>query len=179
MRHLRHSLFYVLLLMLPLFSSQVYGQGHPFYVYGEIWDMDSSVPLPGATVKAIDLADTTQVIQALIDDKGRYELALPFDRSFRVEYGAPGYIGRHVVLELHGVEERRRKGDHGIDIQAPLIRPMDAVDYSIFNERPYAICRVDHKGKTFRWDEAYTLGNVKDFMSVVDKHQEARKKAGL
>jgi hypothetical protein len=152
-------------------------QGHPFYLYGEVWDLDTRILVHNAVVKAVDLEDSTKVFLGMVD-KGRYDLQLPFDRSYRVEFTGPGYIRKHVLVDLHGVEEKKRKGDHGLNMEASLMRPVAGVDYALFAQRPYSVCRLNGKGRKFELDAAYTAEHAAAFKEVLDRHAEGMKLQG-
>lgn len=153
-------------------------QDHPFYIYGEVWDMDTKQILVNSKIKAVDLEDTALVLFARIDGKGRYDLELPFDRTYKVEFHAPGYLTKHVVVDLNGVDEKRRNGDHGMNIQAALFRPLENIDYSVIEMKPYGICRLNKKGRSFEWDEEYTQEIALDLQAVLDQHTARRKEIG-
>src|SRR5688572_8129958 len=101
----------IIFLQFPLLPLQA--QEVPFVVFGEFWDRDSEIVLPGGQVRAVDESDSTLVITAKADGRGRYLLELPFDHVFIVQYSAPGYIGRSFRFDLNGVPLKKRNGDHG------------------------------------------------------------------
>ena len=150
-------------------------QDHPFYMYGEIWDMDTRYILVNSSVKATNINDTAIVIWGRVDDKGRFDLELPFDHSFKVEFNAPGYISKHALVDLNGVAPNRRQGDHGMNVQAALIKPLADVDYSPFAEHAFGSCQLNSKGRSFEWDKEYSARSQAEFQPTLDQHNERRK----
>ncbi len=173
----RSSIKIIVFLQLSVLSLQA--QEVPFVVFGEFWDRDSEILLPGGQVRAVDENDSTLVITTKADGKGRYLLELPFDHVFIVQYSAPGYIGRSFRFDLNGVPQKKRNGDHGIDVQAPLIRPIEGVDYSVYSEVPFGHCRLNAKGRRFEWDQEHAAANEELFRSVIEQHDSRRKELGM
>ena len=152
-------------------SAQVTEQ--PFYLYGEVWDMDSKALLRNVLIRVVDATDTTKVIEGHSDDKGRYELGLPFDREFNVCYVHNGYLTKYISLDLHGVESNRRNGDHGMNAGIAMIRPQPQIDYTVITGRPSGICKLNGKGRKFMWDEAYSASLAKDLEATLTMHEKA------
>ncbi len=175
MRYLSTFLCILVLAAGPMVSAQ----DHPFYVYGEVWDLDTRNILLNTTITATNVEDTTHVIEARIDSKGRYDLELPFDHTFKVEFKAPGYLSKHVLMELQGVDPKHRNGDHGMNVQAALIKPMGSVDYDPLTKKAFAICRLNKKGKSFVWDDEYNALNAEAFQAVLESHGKRRQELGL
>ncbi|MDQ3100061.1 MAG: hypothetical protein M3R08_01630 [Bacteroidota bacterium] len=168
----------LLVIAVPFGAVAVLAQDHPFYVYGEIWDLDTKQILINCTVLAVNVDDTTTVLKGRIDGKGRYELELPFDQSYKVQFIAPGYVTKHVLMDLNGVTVDRRNGDLGMNIQAALFKPLENIDYTLITSKPYGICRLNKKGKSFEWDEEYTTANSGGLQAVMDLHTQRSKEIG-
>lgn len=158
-----------------LIGAATMAQDHPFYVYGESWDLDTKQILINYSITATDQDDTTNVLRGRVDGKGRYDLELPFDRTYKVEFQAPGYVTKHVLIDLNGVAADKRNGDLGMNIQVALFRPIENIDYSLIGSQPYGICRINKKGRSIEWDEEYTKSHAVAFQAVMDKHMELRK----
>ncbi len=67
---LRFQTGHFALIFLVAFPAILAAQNEPFYVYGELWDLDEKMILPHGSVVAVDMEDTTFVFKGLIDDKG-------------------------------------------------------------------------------------------------------------
>src|SRR5687768_3071637 len=169
--------YFLIALLLPVATCLV-AQDHPYYVYGEIWDMDTKHILVNASVKAVNMGDTNIVLKGRIDDKGRYDLDLPFDHVYRVEFSAPGYVSKHVMMDLNGLDPKRRSGDLGMNIQAALFKPLENIDYSLITNKPYGMCRLNAKGRSFEWDDEYTQANTLAVQPILDLHTARWKEFG-
>lgn len=161
----------LLFLILP-FTGLLAAQEHPYYVYGEVWDMDTKHILVNASIRAVNAADTNIVLNGRIDGKGRYDLELPFDHVYQVEFSAPGYVTKHILMDLKGLDPKRRNGDLGMNVQAALFKPFENIDYSPISSKPYAVCRLNAKGKDFEWDDEYSFLNTQEVQPILDQHSE-------
>ncbi len=154
------------------FAAFATAQEHPYYVYGEVWDMDTKHILVNASIKAVNESDTNIVLKGRIDGKGRYDLELPFDHVYRVEFSAPGYVTKHILMDLNGLEPKRRNGDLGMNVQAALFKPFENIDYSPISSKPYAVCRLNAKGRDFEWDDEYSFLNSQEVKPILEEHGE-------
>jgi hypothetical protein len=147
----------------------------PFYLYGEVWDLDSKALLRNVLIRAVNVKDTAQVFESRTDDKGRYEMGLPFDREYTVYYIYGGYLNVFGSLDLNGVEVARRNGDHGMNVGVAMIKPLPTIDYSLITSRSFGNCRLNPKGRKFVWDEAYALAHSKEIQPIMELHEKQYK----
>jgi hypothetical protein len=149
-------------------------QEHPFYMYGEIWDMDTRHILVNTSVKATDMDDSTRVLWGRVDGKGRFDLELPFDHVYKVEFMNPGYVSKFVLVDLNGVAPNKRRGDHGMNVQPSLMRPVPGLDYTPFAIHPFGFCRLNQKGRSFEWDKDHSPEGMAELQMVLDLHTGKR-----
>jgi hypothetical protein len=174
MLHLARLIFFFASLSTAAFA-QVTEQ--PFYLYGEVWDLDSKALLRNVLIRVVDVSDTTRVLEGRTDDKGRYEMGLPFDRVYTVHYIYGGYLNKFVSLDLNGVDVARRNGDHGMNVGVAMIKPLPAIDYSTITSRPFGNCKLNSKGRKFVWDEAYSLSYTEEIQPIMELHEKQYKQA--
>ena len=116
------------------------------------WEKDST--LRELTVTAVDTADATRVFRCTGGDACR--LKLPLDRGYRVEYSAPGYVPKHVLLNLAGPSIKQRKWGYDLRLRLVLMPRVKDVDYAVC-ERPMGLLQFEPGPNQFTWDERYLV----------------------
>ena len=116
------------------------------------WEKDSA--LRELTITAVDTADATRVFRCSGGDACR--LKLPLDRGYRVEYSAPGYVPKHVLLNLAGPSIKQRKWGYDLRLRLVLMPRVKDVDYTVC-ERPMGLLQFEPGPNQFTWDERYLV----------------------
>lgn len=116
------------------------------------WEKDSA--LRELTITAVDTADATRVFRCTGGDACR--LKLPLDRGYRVEYSAPGYVPKHVLLNLAGPSIKQRKWGYDLRLRLVLMPRVKDVDYTVC-ERPMGLLQFEPGPNQFTWDERYLV----------------------
>ena len=116
------------------------------------WEKDST--LRELTITAVDTADATRVFHCTGGDACR--LKLPLDRGYRVEYSAPGYVPKHVLLNLAGPSIKQRKWGYDLRLRLVLMPRVKDVDYAVC-ERPMGLLQFEPGPNQFTWDERYLV----------------------
>ncbi len=157
--------------MVPLLSQ---AQFEPVEIFGKVTDQDSQQIISEGQVIAIDRYDTSFQISAALDTAGKYSMIVPYDHSFSIEFSSPGFVARHVLVDLNGVAMANRRAGFGMVIDAVLFKELPGVDYSLFKEEPTGICLYDKELKTFVWDMSYIVSTKKLVEAPLEQHQSVR-----
>lgn len=165
---------YVVLVIFATGAARLHAQFEPVEILGTITDQDSRSIIDEGTVVATDRHDTTLRVTADLDTAGTYSMILPYDRSYRIEFTSPGYVARHVLVDLNGVAMANRRAGFGMVIDAILFKELPGVDYSVFNEEPTGICLYDKQQKTFIWDMSYIVSTKKLVQGTLEEHRSIK-----
>ena len=164
----------VLLYLIPMgwmSSLSVHAQFEPVEIFGIVTDQDSKEIIHQGTVIATDRHDASHTITVELDSTGSYSLELPYDRSFRIEFTSPGYVARHVLVDLNNIPIGSRRAGFGMVIDAVLFKELHGIDYSLFEEEPTGICLYDKELKTLVWDMSYIVSTKKMVQSTLEEHR--------
>lgn len=124
-------------------------------VYGTVKDYLNGEPLTSFTMHAYDVDDPAHVLHGQVRSKGRYELAITEERTYRIVYAAEGYIRKQVQVAVKGPTAEEWVGGFGMQVDISLLpeRPgyAEVLDGSVFGRAHY-----DAAAGVFVWDIAYS-----------------------
>ena len=123
------KLILFILLLLPTF---VFGQKHEGVLYGKITDDD------GKAVELVNVAVQNTPYGVVSDSRGGYTLTLPADTTLNVVFSFVGY--EEVKLQVKLKPEERRKHDVTMTVSATMLPEMTVHDQSI---KSSTITRLD------------------------------------
>ncbi len=129
-----------------------------FTLNGVVKDRDSHMVLAKTTIIATDtleIGGSDHSVRTRADQRGKYKLALPYDRVYLVEYWSQGHVTKRVIVDLMKVKEKEREGGNTMTLEIALFPMLLNVDYSAY-KIPVAICRFDKREKKFLWDNEYS-----------------------
>ncbi len=151
--------------------SAAHAQIEPVEIFGIVTDQDTKEIIHQGTVIATDRHEASHMITVELDSTGSYSLELPYDRSFRIEFTSPGYVPRHVLVDLNNIPIDSRRAGFGMEIDAVLFKELPGIDYSIFEEEPTGICLYDKELKTLVWDMSYIVSTKKLVQGTLEEHR--------
>lgn len=124
-------------------------------VYGTVKDYLNGEPLASFTMHAFDVDDPAHVLNAQVGAKGKYELAITEERTYRIVYAAEGYIRKQVQVAVKGPTAEEWVGGFGMQVDISLLpeRPgyAEALGEAVFGK-----ARYDAAAGVYAWDIAYT-----------------------
>lgn len=162
-----------------LFSGSVFGQGREltFRLHGTTTDADGGKAIAEVWVAATDTLDTSYVVNAQGDRKGKYEMELPYERVYRVKFVKEGHVTKQVIIDLHGSSEKERTAGFTMDLEMVLFQRREGVDYGLL-DAPIAICRYDPRRTEFAWDATYTRSIKPLLQALSARHRAEVKRSG-
>lgn len=146
-----------------------------FKLHGTTTDHDTGRPIAQVWVAATDTLDPTYVVNAQADRKGKYEMELPYERTYRVVFSKEGHVPKQVLMDLHGAGEKERTAGFTMDLEMVLFLRSDQVDYTD-GEPPVAICRYDPRKTAFTWDAAYSKAVKARLADLAARHKASLRK---
>ena len=132
----------------------LFAQQHDCYVPGKILTTKKRPIATTITATAIDTADTSFIIRADVQRKGRFEMFLPWKRVYRLYFEAEGYVGKHILIDLKR-NVHLPIGDRGLQFEIELPERLESVDYSLLSE-PIGIVHFEAGADEPGWDLGYS-----------------------
>ncbi|HEY0976086.1 MAG TPA: hypothetical protein VGE21_01340 [Flavobacteriales bacterium] len=152
----------------------LYAQKDNVYIYGSVQDHISGKKVKDFHVTARDTADTTFVIHAMIKGRDEFNVNLPYDRVYRLEFDREGYVQKHALLNLNIPDIQARKEGFGMRLVMNLVPWVEGVDYALC-ELPFGKAQYDPCAKDMRWDEAYSQGLRPAYKTLAEAIEVSRK----
>ena len=103
------------------------------------------------TARAHGIAD----VGTTSNDSGYYELSLALGHAYRIRYGHPDMVSKHVEVDATGIPEAMKEGGFGMQVDMTLFPPLEGLDVA-FLERPIGRARYVATDSNLVWDLAYT-----------------------
>lgn len=116
----------IFLFLSLMFSVTVFSQDVVIPLFGVMKDYDSNKKLSG--VKVTVYAGSAKVDELTTPSNGKYGLALPLGKDYRVVYSKPGYVNKVVLIKGTGIDEELLPAGNQV--------PTPAIDLDLFSTRP-------------------------------------------
>ena len=125
----------------------------------------------GLRVKVYVYADDTQVRSLNTDEKGRFEVDLPYDAYYKFEFAKRNYVQKMIEIDATEVpRDHQRFGHEWGGWQVELLRKVPGLDTSIY-EFPVAKATYEEDEANFGFDYSYMNAKEKEFKEA-EKEQK-------
>lgn len=156
MLQLLKRLVVLLVLQHPLVQLDVHAQQHnDVYVWGVVNGLNKKPVKAAINVVARDTNDLSTQIVATVQKKAGYELSLPLGRVYRLDFDAPGFVQKHVIIDLLSPTVPTGDGGYGMRIDPWMFPRIDGLDYTLCLN-PIAIGRYSSGPDQVLMDMQYT-----------------------
>ena len=174
---MKNSFFFIgLVLLLGSCSEKRYiskaAKNQDILLYGSVHDYSSGDPINNG--KFILMRDGAEHFIGEIKN-GKYAHFLDLDHTYRLEYLSDGHISKYVIIDTQNVPLDDRSAGFTMTIDITLIRPLEGVDYSFFENNPVGKASYDHTVGNMFWDTKYNSKNDKTIAAIMKAHDEAAK----
>jgi hypothetical protein len=147
---MRATLFGLIMATSWFLAGKTYGQDTLVVVYGVLKDFTTKDTLRELSVEATDQKWGRRVAARMTQD-GQYVLDMVDEAVWLIEYAAPGYIPKRILVELRGPTAEQWIGGFGMNVDMLMLRELPGLDYSVLQE-PMGVCRYDSASGIFVWD---------------------------
>lgn len=138
-----------------LFALALQAQEEWARLVGKVSDEGSGKDLKAYAVIAVDSSAAELRWSANIDNKGRYELKLPYDHTYLIMASAEGRWDKTVVVDLHGVRPDARATGLTITIDLGLAEPFELKDAGL-PAVPVGRAAYSPVKRNMVWDQRYS-----------------------
>lgn len=139
-------------------------------LFGVMADYHSKRPVKSGKVTISNEKNEVRMIP--VDSVGGWIDLLPCDHLYKIQFTAPGYVTKHIVIDARSIPLEDQLGGFSMDVDITLFKAIDGVDYEIL-EKPVGISRYDPYTYSIAWDPNQ-VGRMQDklkkLMKAYDKH---------
>jgi hypothetical protein len=130
-------------------------------LYGIMVTEADTVPIRRSELQ-ISINGQNPVKVVVVNDSGYYSLGLDYDVHYRIQYKARGFASKCIVVDTHNVEQEKRPGGFGLNVDVRLIKPKRKSYFEFLESECVGRTTYDPEEENFIWDPTITeLMNVK------------------
>lgn len=135
-----------------VFVLSMFGQDNVF-VYGSMKDLSTARKIPNGMV--VVYKNGGKLTEIAANGSGKFEVNLDYSAEYKLQWEAPGYVGKNITIDTRNVPEEDRMGGHGMNVDITLLGELPGVDFSIL-EQPFGKAKYTASEANFMWDMDYT-----------------------
>jgi hypothetical protein len=150
--------------------SEAPAQDSPLIIHGSIKEHLTDTRPSNLIVQARDLEDPANIVSADVSDRAKYVLVLNRISKYSISYQSPGFVARHITIDMHGPSATEWSNGFDIEIDLTLLRPVSDEHYDILDE-PMARCAFDSSAREFRWDLEYSEALRKKILPLFEDYK--------
>lgn len=143
---------------------------------GILSDYHSNQPITTATTTIS--SEEKEVRNLKVDSMGGWIDLIPCDHLYKIEFSAPGYISKHVIIDARSIPLEEQLGGFSMDIDITLFRKIDGIDFSLF-EKPVGVSKYDPYVYAIAWDSRQVKRVQDEMKRLMKSYDKAFKDSGL
>lgn len=134
-------------------------------VNGVLTDYHSELPITTAVTTIT--SEENDVRTLAVDSFGGWIDLIPCDHLYKLEFSAPGYVSKHVIIDARSIPLEEQLGGFSMDIDITLFRELDGIDFSLL-QKPVGVSKYESFVYAIAWD-AKQVGRMQDELKQLMK----------
>ncbi len=145
-------------------------------VNGILSDYHNEEPIISATTTITSEDNEVRILK--VDSMGGWIDLIPCDHLYKIEFSAPGYVSKHVIIDARSIPLEEQLGGFSMDIDITLFREIQGIDFSLL-EKPVGISKYDPYVYAMAWDANQVKRMQDEIKRLMKSYDKAFKDSGL
>ena len=145
-------------------------------ISGILSDYHSKKPI--TTGKVTITSDNNDSRMIPVDSMAGWIDLIPCDHLYKIEFSAPGYVSKHVIIDARSIPIEEQLGGFDMDIDITLFKRIEGLDYSIL-DTPVGVSRYDPFVYAIAWDPIPVRRTQDELKRLMRSYDKLYKEKGL